>query len=345
MGFPLVVSRVGACTAVGLSSPTTCTAIHAGIAGFAETAYSYDRDSLLGAEVKLEQPWRGREKLLRMAESVVRECTADTPPSLLRHVPLILNLAEADRPGRLQGLDASFLMELISRFDNAFHPNSRLLQNGRVGGVHALDVAADFLSARNAPACLIVGVDSLLNESTLTAYHKHRRLLTAVNSDGFIPGEAAGALWLERPSPGRPQLTILGRGYGHEDAHILSELPLKGLGLADAIRSAFQNGGVGFEALDYRICDANGEQYIFREAALALARTYRVMRDVPDIWHAADCIGEVGAATVPCSLAVAWTAAHKKYAPGAGVLAHFGNDDGQRAALTLRFEQAGRTLG
>ena len=339
MSLPMVIRRVGMCTAVGLSAPAACAAIRVGITGFNETAFMYDRDWLQGAEVHLEQPWRGREKLLRMAESVVRECVEDCPPAVLREVPLLLNLAEADRPGRMKALDLGFLRELIQRLGGTFHPDSRVLQNGRVGGVQALDMAEEFFCQRRCTACLVVGVDSLLSERTLSAYHELRRLLTPANSDGFIPGEAAGALWLEPTADtSEPQLTIRGWGYGSEDAHITSELPLKGLGLAQAIKEAILSGGIGFEALDYRICDANGEQYIFKEAAIALARTLRGQKDVPDIWHAADCIGEVGAATVPCALAVAWAAAHKQYAPGAGVIVHFGNDDGQRAAITLRYE-------
>ena len=54
-----------------------------------------------------------------------------------------------------------------------------------------------------------------------------------------------------------------------------------------------------------------------------------------DIWHPADCIGEVGAAALPCMLGVALFAARKAYAPGANILCHLGNDDGKRAALVL----------
>lgn len=56
-----------------------------------------------------------------------------------------------------------------------------------------------------------------------------------------------------------------------------------------------------------------------------------------DIQHPADCIGEVGAAIVPTVLAVAKAAAEKHYAPGPGVICHFGNDDGLRAAVVLRY--------
>ena len=340
MRVPMVIRQVGMCTAVGLNAPSTSAAIRVGITGFQDTSFTYDSELLQGAEVILETPWRGREKLLRLAESVVRECTKGYQPAILQEVPLLLNLAETDRPGRLDGLDQGFLNELIERLGVNFHADSRVLNNGRVGGVRALGLAEQYFDQRGALACLVVGVDSLLSSRTLTAYHDLGRLLTPANSDGFIPGEAAGALWLEPAvSVDERQLTIRGLGFGREEAHINSERPLKGLGLAQAIKQAIQGAGFGYEALDYRICDANGEQYIFKEAALALARTLRVHKGVLDIWHPADCIGEVGAATVPCALAVAWAAADKKYAPGPGVIAHFGNDDGKRAVVTMRSER------
>ena len=87
--------------------------------------------------------------------------------------------------------------------------------------------------------------------------------------------------------------------------------------------------------LDYRITDISGEQYQFKEAALAEARLLRQHKEEFDIWHPADCIGEIGAASLPCMLGVALYAAHKGYAPGPRLLAHLGNDDGKRVALVL----------
>jgi 3-oxoacyl-[acyl-carrier-protein] synthase-1 len=88
--------------------------------------------------------------------------------------------------------------------------------------------------------------------------------------------------------------------------------------------------------LDFRICDVSGEQYGFKEAALALSRTLRKRKESFDIWHPAECIGEVGAAAVPIILATARAAFEKHYSLGRKVLCHFGNDDGDRGALILQ---------
>ena len=116
-----------------------------------------------------------------------------------------------------------------------------------------------------------------------------------------------------------------------------SELPLRADGLVQAFKSAFADSQRGFEAVAYRLTDANGEQYWFKEAALALSRTLRVRKEHFYLWHCADCVGEIGAAAVPCALAVAFASAIKNYAPGQGVLCHFGNDHGERASLIMTF--------
>jgi len=331
------------CSAVGLSAAASCAAIRVGLTGFDDTAFVFDGSLLQGAEVPLEKPWRGREKLLRMAELAIGECTAHLPPASLREIPLLLAVAERDRPGRLQGLDQSLLQDLMERCGGPFHPDSRVIGNGRVGGIEAIDLASRFLVRPQGGSCLVVGTDGFLSAATLTAYHARKRLLTAGNSDGFIPGEAAAAILLERSTArSNGGLSIRGWGFAREEAGLESELPLRGEGLAGAIRESLSRSGLDYHSIDYRICDANGEQYPFKEAALAMARTLRVRKESFDLWHTADCIGEVGAATVPCALAMAWYAAEKRYAPGPGILLHVGNTDGQRAALVLRHDSMER---
>jgi 3-oxoacyl-[acyl-carrier-protein] synthase-1 len=89
--------------------------------------------------------------------------------------------------------------------------------------------------------------------------------------------------------------------------------------------------------LDFRIADLSGEQYYFKEAALALSRTLRARKDTFDIWHPAECIGETGAVAGLVAFAVASAACRKGYAPGPNILCHAANDAGQRVAVIVRF--------
>jgi 3-oxoacyl-[acyl-carrier-protein] synthase-1 len=106
--------------------------------------------------------------------------------------------------------------------------------------------------------------------------------------------------------------------------------------LVQAYRAAFKSAGLDFAAIDYRLADIAGDQYAFKEAALGLLRTMRTRKESLPLWHPADCVGRMGAASVPLVLGVALAAARKMYAPGPGALCHFTDDGGRRAAVIVR---------
>ena len=68
--------------------------------------------------------------------------------------------------------------------------------------------------------------------------------------------------------------------------------------------------------VDLRIADLSGEQYYFKEATLAVARTLRQRKEEFDIWHPAECVGEVGAVAGICVIALADAACRKAYGKG-----------------------------
>ena len=111
---------------------------------------------------------------------------------------------------------------------------------------------------------------------------------------------------------------------------------MRAQGLTQAIRAALDKTGIGLKDCDHRIADMNGEQYRFREAALAITRLLRDRKVLFSIWHPADCIGEVGAATLLAMLAMLFVGARKDYLPGPVFLGHLGNDDEKRAALVTQ---------
>jgi len=151
-----------------------------------------------------------------------------------------------------------------------------------------------------------------------------------------MPGEGAGALLLGRPA-GTEDPVCIGVGFGVEEAHIGSDEPLRADGLSLAIEAGLAQAQCAMHDIDYRITDLSGEQYYFKEATLALARTLRRRKESFDIWHPAECIGEAGAVAGLAAFAVADAASRGGYAPGTSVLVHAANDAGQRASAVLRF--------
>jgi 3-oxoacyl-[acyl-carrier-protein] synthase I len=332
---PVSVLASGMVTAVGLNSPSTCAAIRCAIDNFSETRFM-DRGGewIIGSQVPLEQPWRGLPKLVHMAAPAIQECLAHVGDVRPEMIPLLLCVAEKERPGRLAGLDDQLFHDIEDQLGVHFHRHSGVIARGRVAGALALAEARRLIYEERVSFCIIAGADSFLVAATLDAYEKSDRLLTSQNSNGFIPGEAGTAVLIGPPSrPREPEFLCIGMGTGEEKATIDSEEPLRADGLVTAFRAAFVEAGRTMDDLDLRLTDSNGEQYWFKEAALAMTRTLRARKERFQIWHPADCIGETGAAIGPCTLGVALAATRKRYAPGPGILFHFGSDSGERIAL------------
>lgn len=330
------IRRSGLVTSVGLSAPAACAAFRARLTNPRETEFiNSSGERIIGHEVLLEEAWRGIGKLTRMAEMVINEALVEVPRAQWTSLPLILCIAERDRPGRLQDLDQRLLLDVEEALGTSFSADSAVISHGRVGTAIALDWARKLLYEHKYPLVLIVAVDSLLVWPTLRHYERNDRLLSERNSNGFIPGEGACALLMSKPRGGA-DLLCTGVGFGSEPAHIESEAPQRAEGLTTAIRSALRDAGCEMHDLDYRITDVSGEQYYFKEAALALARTLRKVKESFDLWHPAEFTGEAGALSGASLVAVASMAFKKGYAPGQGVLAHMGNDAGERAAVVLR---------
>ena len=267
------------------------------------------------------------------------ECLEQVPADDWPTIPLLLCVAEPERPGRLDGLDELLLTEIEVVLEARFSPESGVIPRGRISAIRGLAEARRLIQEGGATQVVIAATDSLLTWPTLRAYQESERLLTTTNSNGFIPGEGAGAVLVSRPAGGA-ELRCLGVGFGTEPAHIDSGEPLRADGLASAIRAALADACCALHDLDYRITDLSGEQYYFKEAALALSRILRQRKEEFDIWHPAECIGEAGAAAGVAILAVAATACCKAYTPGPRILSHCADDSGRRSAAILSFEAA-----
>lgn len=341
MSRPVSILASGMVTCVGLDAPSSCAAIRCAIDNFSETRFmDKGGEWIIGAQVPLEQPWRGLPKLVHMAVPAIRECLAHIGLARSEQIPLLLGVAEKERSGRLEGLDDELFAEIQNVLGVRFHHRSGVIAKGRVSGAVALGAARELIYNEKVPFCLIAGVDTYLVAATLATYEEKSRLLTSQNSNGFIPGEAAAAILVAASrSPNvsaPPSLVCLGLGTGQEKATIDSEEPLRGDGMLEAFRAAFADAGCAINDLDYRITDANGEQYWFKEATLALDRILRNRKELFEIWHPADCIGETGAAICPCAIAVALQAARRNYAFGRGPLCQFSGEDSERVAIVLK---------
>ena len=268
---PIAVIATGMVTGVGFTAASTCAAIHCAIDNFQETRFiTRGGEWIVASEVRLDPPVRGRSKLIKMAASAIAECLAAINSREPISVPLLLCVSEEDRPGRFDGLDQSLIQDIATELQVPFSSRSQVFANGAVGGVQAIEQAFELIHQQSYPFVVVAGADTLVVGSTLTALDRNHRLLTPSNSNGLIPGEGAAAMLLASASEPQPgQFILRGVGYGREKATINTEEPFRADGMAQAIRDAFRNSGCTYDDVDYRITDISGEQYAFKEAALA----------------------------------------------------------------------------
>lgn len=337
----LAIERAGLVTAVGLTAASTCCALRAKITNPTPTRFMAEAGEwIMAHQVDLGQPWRGLTKFSKMAAMAIQETLETLSPNERARVPLLLCVAEAERPGRMEGLDEALFAMIQDELGLRFASHSGLVAQGRVSVAVALAQARTLITQGRAERVLIAAVDGLLDWQSLSHFERASRLLTPEHSNGFMPGEAAGALLVGKPSGLAGELVCSGLGFAREAAHIDSGEPLRADGLSKAIKAALAEAGLAMHDMDFRITDLSGEQYYFKEATLALSRTMRTLKEAFDIWHPAECTGETGAAAGATVIALALEACRKGYAPGPHVLAHMANDAGPRVAIALQYRTA-----
>ena len=283
-------------------------------------------------QVPLDQPWRGLARLTRMAVMAIEDCLASVSPVDWSQLPVLLCVAEHDRPGRVDGIDDRLMNDIANEIGVTFAPESVLICHGRTGVAAALMHARNLIHQKNAERVLIVATDSLVTRRTLAHYEQHDRLLTPSNSNGFMPGEGASAFLIGMPT-GTGELVCAGVGFGTETAHIDSGEPLRADGLTHAHKAALAELGRSMDDVDYRVTDLSGEHYYFKEASYAYGRLLRKRTGDPALWHPAECTGAGGSALGGICLAVALAAVVGGYAPGRTALLHFSDDNGRRASV------------
>lgn len=331
----LSVLACGAVTSVGLSAEASCAAIRCGLTNPTTTRFMDSGGEWLVAYETPLTGHRGRSKLMAMCLEALHECLAGISQQDWSSIALIVCLAESTRPGGVTHAATEFLADLQREAGCKFSADSVVIAGGRVGVAVALQRARLLLDQNRVTDVVVVGADSLIEWQTLRALEPQGRLCTNRNSNGFIPGQAACAVRLGTYDAAAG-MHVEGIGFGEEPAPIDSERPSRADGLTAAIKAAFLDAGGAAPEPDFRISGMSGEQFFFKEAAVAASRALRYRTEQLELWHPADCVGEVGAAVGPLLLVVAHAAYTKGYAVGPRALLHLSNDTGERAAIVVR---------
>jgi 3-oxoacyl-[acyl-carrier-protein] synthase I len=348
----IVVVGIGMMTAVGLSAPETAASARSGLMRFSETPIMDRRfEPFTLAEVPdegLPELADGLEavgltsreaRMLRLAALPLLECVAvlpkgESPP------PLLLALPETRTTRELNGV--RFLGWLGEQAMGGFDPRrSDAAGRGRAGGVAAIGAASALLASGQATYAVAGGVDTYRDVYVLGTLDMERRVKSAANLDGFIPGEGAGFVLLTTRATAeraglQPIAALSPVAVGVEPGHLYSDEPYRGDGLANTLQQLFASDGTSPVGAVYS--SMNGESHWAKEWGVAFLRNKASFDPEHGIYHPADCYGDLGAAAGPMMVGLAALGVREGYRASQS-LVYGSSDCGGRAAVLVRSAQ------
>ena len=227
-------------------------------------------------QVPLEQPWRGLASWRRWPRWRSRRRCEGIPKTEWRTLPLLLCVAEKERPGRLDGPGRRALpADRRTNSSVRFAPrvgHRRAGPGRRRGG--PVRRRATLIDQARLPRVLIVATDSLLTWPTLSHYEQRERLLTAQQLERLHARRGGRRLARRRPGRRAGELVCTGIGFARENgAH--RQRGALARRRPDAARSRQRSPTPAARCTTWTSASptTSGEQYYFKEAALALSRT------------------------------------------------------------------------
>ena len=342
----VVITGIGMVTPVGHDSIMAPAAIYAGISRFNEIPHFVTQKgaSSVGSFVYgITDDRSGSDRLLSMAIPAIQEALFMAEEFYddlsISEGALFLSMSSKERP-IYEEFDQDDIKNFLELAQIEEISSVEIVREGHSGGVIALLKSMSLLRERKTKVCIVGGADSLIEYPTLAWLEENNRLKTDERPHGFIPGESAAFLVLELESTalhrGAPILAqILNVGYSIEEANIFSDKPLYAIGLPESIITTLTNSNLSSNQINGMICDLNGEYYRMKEWSLAQSRIFDGASSVPQLWHPAENIGDVGASSVIVFATFAVAGIHNNYFDGDKLLLWSSSDMGGRGSVIL----------
>lgn len=319
---PLHVVGAGAQTPVGRYVLAAAAAVRCGISAYAEHPFMIDKhgEPMVVARADwLDEALPLADRVVALAVDAAREALSplgERLPSLRRQIRVHLALSSENLP------DPAQRQEVLDRFaaETGFSPTDPPIESvadGHAGGLLALENAFRQLRSGEASICLVGGADSWLEPERLEAIDSSGNLHSVNYSWGFTPGEGAGFCLVATAETARrlglaPLAELLAVATAHETKLMGTQTVCVGEGLTAAFRGVLDPK----RPVAHSYCDFNGETYRADEYGFTVCRTRECFEDAGSFTAAAECWGDVGAASGPLALALPLAAWSRGYAKG-----------------------------
>jgi len=347
-GREVCVLGCGVVTAVGYNAAMTAASVRANLSRFKES-YMVDRAGelmLLSMVEFIGDEMRGLDRLMALAIPAAQEAMDaliqdDSLRRWLSAIGISLGVP-SPRPGLENNIGESLLLQLKIKLGIRFSGKMQcVIPTGHSSALSGIGKAIEWISSGNEELVIVGGVDSYYDADTLEWLDETKRLHSEANKDGFIPGEGAGFCLLASLDFAnryhlKPLAMILSVGSSEEPHPLTSDGVCIGQGMTNTLRQALAILNTKDEVADWTICDMNGESFRSMEWVYAYLRTGFKHRDPLEIWHPADCYGDIGAASGPVLANLAIAAWQRGYARGDHALIWTASDGKERSAVLLK---------
>ena len=233
-----------------------------------------------------------------------------------------------------------FLPRLEELSSVTFHTrHQRLFFEGPAGFFSVLEEAIRKLRARELDGCVVGGVDSYVDPEQLRMLLGLRMLKTPDQPVGFLPGEGAALVLLERYDhaarrSARIEALVGTPSVGQDSHHRFSGKPNAGVTLAQTLRGCLQQSELQGRRVGLTVGSLNGNEWRAREWGMSLLTLGPELGDARQ-WNPAESFGETGAAAAAFATCMAVRALQRRYARTEDVLVWSSGEDGRKGAVGI----------
>lgn len=353
----IVITAVNCITAVGHNAGMTAASVRAGIGRLEESMDYYDIEGNPILAAFIEGISDDEDDVERM-ENVTKYCLGSllknyfqNGSNLENEIHLLLGVAPVSRPGpRYEGEPMELVTHLgtmVQKWTKKATP--QVITSGNSSVIQCIEVAGKLLKKDPHSLCIVGGIDSLLASETLDWFEDSERLKSGTfgRNQGFSPGEAVGFMLVETKEGAlcrkkKALAELVGVGLANEPAPFLSERPSKGEGLTKACKTALSESTCDPADIEVVLGDLNGEFFRAKEWGYAELRCFGNCNDARQLWHPADCMGSIGAASGAILMNIAAVGLSRgwieKYA-----IVFCSDDEGECSSVVLKSSSSANT--